>query len=402
MRIVILNLDYPGFLSSLYEQNPGLADKSYQEQMAVRVDSLFNVGDFYSRNLRNLGHEAWDIHINNEILQRTWAKENAVDSNFTPPTPAVRSLIEKTRRLRTAPLLRQLKPWLQPLARKVTGQQGMLSILAAQIRQYKPDVILNQAVQWVPDEFLIELKRDVPLVVGQIASPLSRDKRLSAYDLMISSLPNFVDRFRKQGLRAELVRLAFEDSILGKLPDRKQSINVSFVGTLSTDHMERHRVLEAVAGQIDLSVWGRLDSRLPDNSPLRRVHRGDAWGRDMYVVLQNSRITLNYHIGLAEDYANNLRLFEATGVGTMLLTDHKRNLHEMFEPGKEVAVYRTPDECAEMARYYVDHEQERAAVAKAGQQRTLRDHTYKLRMVELSALFERSLTTNAGASRYIC
>ena len=44
------------------------------------------------------------------------------------------------------------------------------------------------------------------------------------------------------------------------------------------------------------------------------------------------------------------RLFEATGVGTLLVTDWKKNLHEMFEPGKEVIVYHSPEECAEHDR----------------------------------------------------
>jgi spore maturation protein CgeB len=123
----------------------------------------------------------------------------------------------------------------------------------------------------------------------------------------------------------------------------------------------------------------------------------------MYTILRNSRITLNYHIGVAERHANNLRLFEATGVGTLLLTDYKEDLHEMFEPGKEVAVYRTPAECVDIARYYLEHEQEREVIARAGQQRTLRDHTYRLRMHELAALFERCLNTNAvAAPQYLC
>ena len=123
----------------------------------------------------------------------------------------------------------------------------------------------------------------------------------------------------------------------------------------------------------------------------------------MYGILQESRITLNYHIDLAENYANNLRLFEATGMGTLLLTDTKSNLHELFEPGKEVAVYSSPEECVELARYYVEHESERDAIAKAGQRRTLRDHTYKLRMRELSALLERELKSNVrGVASYSC
>ena len=32
-------------------------------------------------------------------------------------------------------------------------------------------------------------------------------------------------------------------------------------------------------------------------------------------------------------------------VGALLLTDRKDNLHEMFEPGREVVTYDSPEEC---------------------------------------------------------
>jgi spore maturation protein CgeB len=78
-----------------------------------------------------------------------------------------------------------------------------------------------------------------------------------------------------------------------------------------------------------------------------------------------------------------MRLYEATGVGTFLLTDHKRNLADLFEPGREVVAYRDADECVELAGYYLTHDEEREAIARAGQQRTLREHTWYHRMQEL-------------------
>ena len=86
-----------------------------------------------------------------------------------------------------------------------------------------------------------------------------------------------------------------------------------------------------------------------------------------------------------------MRLYEATGVGTFLLTDAKRNLGELFEPGVEVETYGDADELVEKARYYLDHEEVRAAIAEAGQRRTLRDHTYARRMEELVALLTSRL-----------
>jgi spore maturation protein CgeB len=111
----------------------------------------------------------------------------------------------------------------------------------------------------------------------------------------------------------------------------------------------------------------------------------------MYQLLFDSKITVNHHIEMAKSYANNLRLFEATGVGTLLVTDWKENLHELFEPGKEVVFYRTPDECAEAVQYYLEHDEEREAIARGGQKRTLRDHTYCQRMPELVDIVKKYL-----------
>jgi spore maturation protein CgeB len=48
-----------------------------------------------------------------------------------------------------------------------------------------------------------------------------------------------------------------------------------------------------------------------------------------------------------------------------------------------VAAYRTAEECAEMIRHYLTHGEARHSMARAGQARTLRDHTYRIRMQEL-------------------
>ena len=111
----------------------------------------------------------------------------------------------------------------------------------------------------------------------------------------------------------------------------------------------------------------------------------------MYQILQSSKMTLNHHISVAGSFANNFRLYEATGVGTLLITDLRENLREMFEPDREVVVYRNPEECAEVIRYYLDHDEAREAIACAGQQRTLREHNYYNRMRELVDIVRKYL-----------
>lgn len=66
-----------------------------------------------------------------------------------------------------------------------------------------------------------------------------------------------------------------------------------------------------------------------------------------------------------------MRLEEATGVGTFRLTDFKDNLQTLFEPNREVVTWRSVNECLSMIDRYLNDEDERTAVAMAGQARTL-------------------------------
>ena len=112
----------------------------------------------------------------------------------------------------------------------------------------------------------------------------------------------------------------------------------------------------------------------------------------MFRVLAESRIAVNRHIDVAENNANNMRLYEATGVGALLLTDAKQNLGDLFTVGAEVVAYRDEDELVEAVDHYLAREDERRAIAEAGQRRTLADHTYAVRMQELVEILGRYLS----------
>jgi spore maturation protein CgeB len=231
--------------------------------------------------------------------------------------------------------------------------------------------------------FLREVRACVKLITGQIAYPIARDADLSEYDLILSSFPHFVERFRRDGLTSEYFNLGFEPKVLGQLKKQRMHYQTVFVGGLSVAHVDRIRLLEKIASSQALDVWGYGINALDSKSPVCNVHHGNAWALEMYNILYNSKIVLNNHISVAENYANNMRLYEATGVGAFLLTDYKDNLHTLFEPGKEVVAYSSAEECAELINYYLEHKEERKAIARAGQERTLAEHTYYERMKEL-------------------
>ena len=84
-----------------------------------------------------------------------------------------------------------------------------------------------------------------------------------------------------------------------------------------------------------------------------------------------------------------MRLFEATGVGTFLLTDFKDNLDTLFAPDREVAVWRSIDDCLKAIDRYLGDDRSRAEIAHAGQARTMAQHTYRHRAGEILDFAEK-------------
>ena len=205
----------------------------------------------------------------------------------------------------------------------------------------------------------------------------------------------------------------FEPELVSRI-DKKPygDIDVSFIGSLAvaSGHLQRGRDLAALCKQISVSCWlsqfpqttmglaklyagllracewktaGRTLQMLPQLWTLMHRNRGELYGIEMLSALAASRITVNVHIDVAGGEAANVRLFEATGVGTCLVTDWKPNLCEHFVPDKEVVTFRTAAEAAEKIRYLLTNETERAAIATRGQKRTLTSHSMQSRIAML-------------------
>jgi spore maturation protein CgeB len=391
MRFLILNTDYPAFVRDLYARNPGLGERTYEEQLEARMATLFGVADFYSWNLRALGHEAQDILMSNAQLQRAWAREHG----SSPPQPRRgRATVNASARrawraLPGAPKLRarRLTAWAD---RALDPDGGWLNrVVQQQIEHLQPDVILNQDIGFIDADVLGRMRGHYGLLIGQVASAIPERQDYRHYDVMLSSLPNLVQRFRQMGVDAELHRLGFEPRVLERLPSEGASVQCSFVGQISPEHSHRFELLEQLCEETPLEVWAPDLDLVAQGSPIKTRYRGQAWGLDMYRVLARSRMTVNHHLDLAGPHANNLRLYESTGVGCLLLTDAKRDLSELFELGQEVVAYRDAAECAQLITHYLRHPDERDEIARAGQRRTLEEHNYGRRMSELVAIVER-------------
>jgi len=95
-------------------------------------------------------------------------------------------------------------------------------------------------------------------------------------------------------------------------------------------------------------------------------------GDDMVDAINSYKIHLNCNISNDINY----RTFETTGCGTFLITNYTTGLEKLFDFDKEIVVYNDLNDLDNKVKYYLENEEEREKIAKAGYERSKKDHTY--------------------------
>jgi len=229
-------------------------------------------------------------------------------------------------------------------------------------------------------------------IICQWACPILKNYPYGSYDLIITSTGALVDYFKREGINVEYLPHAFDDRILSKINTERPREGIVFIGSVLSDiHKERIVFLEQLARCIDFDFYGIGINSLSEKSPLRKKFKGEAYGLDMYDIYSRSKIAIHIHEQITGDFLGAKRPFEVTGSGAMLVTDAKKDLNNFFRIGKEVVDYVDTSDCLTKLRYYMEHEDERASIALAGQKRTLEDHTFKVRAKVLMDIIRQNL-----------
>lgn len=375
MRIAICDAYYEGAIADLYRRRPELDGAPYREQHRAVMDLHLGTSDAYSVGLAAAGHEAIELLSNVEAVQAAWARQYGV-------APAARLGLRRT----------------GSVVRRASRRLLLHRVIAEQIDAFRADIVYVQDIAFFSRRELRRLKRPGRLLAGQLGVHPPADGRIAEFDLVTTSLPHYVERLRHQGIAADYLAIAFDDRIVGRLaaegvdvdPRSARDIPIAFVGGINADvHQAATALLERLAAELDVQFWGYVHGELPRSSAIRARYHGEAWGMEMYRVLARTRIALNRHSSVAEGMANNMRLFEATGVGACLLTEDAPNLADLFEPGREAATYAGPDDALSTATALLADDGRRTSIAAAGHARAVGEHTYTRRMAQLAEILER-------------
>jgi hypothetical protein len=167
--------------------------------------------------------------------------------------------------------------------------------------------------------------------------------------------------------------------------DVSKRYDVTFIGQPHSDRYQAtaHLLAKGIAVRVFGAGWDR-------HAEMRSIWGGYLSAEDVVRVMNESRICLNFLAASTRDQmAIKARLFEINGCGSFQLCSAFDEVGRYYEIGKEVEVFHDLEDLTEKIRYYLAHEQEREAIARAGHERTLREHTWDARYDHLFREIER-------------
>ena len=102
------------------------------------------------------------------------------------------------------------------------------------------------------------------------------------------------------------------------------------------------------------------------------------------MVFKRSRINLN--ITLRSTVSGiPLRAFDIMGAGGFLLSNYQADFLDLFVPGEDFVYYENKEDLLKKIGYYLNHEEERKAIAGNGHDKVAAKHTYRHRVREMLA-----------------
>ena len=384
---------YKDFLKDYYRSNPHIIDKDYQEQNNHLMAEGYGYSNFFSKYLqKNYGIESTEIIHNAWHMQQAWARENGS---------------------------------------KLVGDE----LLLEQIRSLQPEVVFIQDSINFEASYVERIRKEVKsvrLLIGHCCAPYtSRNlEAFSKYNLMLSCSEKFVKELQENNINCYKFPHAFEASLVPEnLSQTPPENDIIFIGSLvyrSEFHINRIAYVEEILeqglpltmfGVIEEDSWqllkikqiaylvltpmekagikGKQNNRslrkiaqlkeMPEKSRYSKLIKENLkqevlFGKQMLQEIAQHSVGFNLHGDLAGDYAANVRMFEVTGAGALLVTDHKKNMRELYEPDTEILTYTSIEECLEKLKWAIDHPVEARQIAVAGQKRTLKDHSVERRV----------------------
>ncbi len=259
--------------------------------------------------------------------------------------------------------------WLKyPKIKKYFGEKGADRISRLVLTRFQPDLLFFHGLDISP-ALLALSKNRIPVIMyfddclrmidDQKFEKLIRLARQA--DIFYLTNRGEISLYRKQGVNARFITGGCDPDAHYpvSLPPAVYHSEVAFIGKPNTP--ERVAFLRQVAQTFDLKIWGSGWSKLGLQS-----HAAHVYAPEYRKICAGAKIVLGWNVdsGLELYFSN--RTWYTLACGGFLLTHYSPRLEELFNPGGELDWFTTIDEGLDKIRYYLNHEEKRQNIARAG------------------------------------
>ena len=385
MKFLILIEDYNLFYTRFLEQNKELFNKFYDQKLNHLLAQKYYQADSLAQALIKLDHQAKVIIPACNPLQLQWAKENNKKLFFK---------------------WHLQKPWRSFKSRFLkeynTFDAIRDEIVLSQIETIKPDVVFVYSSIWLNINTIRKIKRLGAKTILQWSCPITcrwNDLAFNKFDFVVSATKPLVNFFKQKKIKAFYWQQAFDSYTLTntELADVKPKKDVVFIGNFVLGHDYRFEIIEYLLQKgVKIDVFGSGNDCIPSNSLLSKTIKPPIHGNEMNDLYKTYKIALHIHTqGIKTDgidwssFAGAKRIFEITGIGVAMLASYQDNLKELFDKD-EIITFKDKEECLQKINHYLFYENELILLAKKGHKKTLSNHTFDNRAIELLALINNN------------
>ena len=291
------------------------------------------------------------------------------------------------------------------------GKKGYNQEILETVRREKPDLFF--AFMYT-DELTHETLDEVKKLTTSIAWFSDDHWRLDNYSRfyaphftkVITTWSKAPERYAAYGI-TNVIRSqwGFNARVYMPVVVPRQDISVSFVG-MKTPHREKIvnelrsagirvfvRGFKWPEGRANfnemLEIFSRSKINLNLNPPMSAIAI-----KPLAQIFFRRRRTMivpdfwNFHRNLRSFFQKRIpqikaRPFEITGCGGFCITGEADDTESYYALEKEIVTYKDTPDLIQKVQYYLEHDDERELIAKAGYERALREHTYEVRLAEV-------------------
>ena len=376
LKFLQIHTFYDQYLEPFYTNNSQLKKASYNSQIEALINDGFSGIHIFSPYMKDLNYETQLIIANNIFSQQRWVAESSCPSIH------------------------------------IKDEESMLLTIRYQVEKFQPDILYLSQPIYFDSKFIRSLSWKPSLVIGWRASNIPEHTDWSEFDLILSCLSNLRRVALKLGARnTEHFYPGFPSKMYHKIRNIKPQYDVGFTGTWTTNkHPRRNYLLNHIAENASNScnpyscgfyLLCEPGSLTPD---VEKYNLGSRFGLSMYQALRSARIIFDARgiieiknafgqssIDLADNETANMRIFEATGCGAFLLTEHFDSLNQLFTIGKEIETYQNEKDLIDKIRYYLAHPDQREIISRNGLERCLKEYSMEKRATEFDRIIQKYL-----------